>query len=140
MADLLLHHVSHHVRRGPHALADLRPAGHAAGQPDRHIALFVGGDPVALLDIALRQHRASLHRRMDFIAGPIKEAGVDEHDPVLYRVNTGCEVRRGPAFFVHHTHLDGVTIQPEQIFYRIEQFIGEGTFFRPVHFRLHDID
>jgi hypothetical protein len=33
MADLLVQHVAHHVRRGPHALADLRLAGRPQARP-----------------------------------------------------------------------------------------------------------
>ena len=140
MTDFLLHHVGHHIGRGPHALADLCLAGHAASQTDGDIALLIGGDPVALLDIALGQHRARLHRCVDFVAGAVEEAGVYEHDPVLHRMDTGREVGRRPALFVHHTDLDGVAVEDKQVLHRIEQIIGKAAFLRPVHFRLHDID
>ena len=140
VADLLFHHVRHHIGCGPHALADLRLAGHAAGEPDGNIALFIGGDPVAFLDIAFGEHRAGLHRGVDFIAGAVEEAGVDEHHPVLHGVDTGGKIGGCAAFLVHHPDLDRVAVETEQIFDLIEQVVGERAFFRPVHFRFDDID
>ena len=140
MADFLFHHVGHHVRRRPHAFADLCLAGHAASQTDGDIALFISGDPVALLDIALGEHSPCLHRRVDFVTRTVEEAGIDEHNPVLHRVDTGREIGGRAAFLVHHADLDGMTVQSQQIFHRIEKVVGESAFFRPVHFWLHDID
>jgi hypothetical protein len=45
VADLLLQHGRHQVRHGPHALADLRLARQAAGEPDVDVPVLVGADP-----------------------------------------------------------------------------------------------
>ena len=42
MADLDRQHLRHLIRFRPHALADLRPAAEAAGQPHIHVGVLVG--------------------------------------------------------------------------------------------------
>ena len=140
MPDLLDHHLAHQVRCRPHALADLRPPGKAVLEANADIACLVGLEPGGILHLALTHHRPSVHRGVDFIARPVEEAGIDEDDAVLHRLDTGGKVRAGAAFLVHDADLDRVTRQVEQILHRVEQVIGEGAFFRPVHLGLHDVD
>ena len=56
------------------------------------------------------------------------------------RFNTGAKVGRSAALLIHHADLDRVARQAEQVLHRVEQIIGERTFFRPVHLGLHDVD
>ena len=140
MRRLLVEHVSHPVRGRPHPLADLGLAGQAAFQADGDVARLIGGDPGGGLDVALAHHRTGLHRRMDLVAGAVEEAGVDEDDPVLHRMDTGREVGRGAALLVHDPDLDRMPRQPQQVLDRIEQVIGEAALLRPVHLGFDDID
>ena len=140
MADLLVHHVAHHVRRGPHALADLRLAGKAVVQADADVALFVGGDPAEAFIAPLRIIAPACIEV--WISSPVRS-----RKPVLmntmrslHRRDAGGKIDAGAAFLVHHADLDGVARQPEQVFHRIEQGIGESHFLRPVHLGLDDID
>ena len=140
MADLLVEHVRHPVRCRPHALADLRFARQAAGEADLHVAVFVGRDPAACLHLALRDHRAGVHRRVHLVAGTVQEAGVDEDQPVANGVDARGQVRAGPPLLVHQPDLDRVAIEPQQIFDRVEQRVGQRRFVRPVHLGLDDVD
>ena len=75
-------HRRHLVGHGPHALADLRLAGQAAGEADIDVPVFIGRDPRRLLHVVLADHRAGFHRGVDLVAGAVEEAGVDEDDAV----------------------------------------------------------
>ena len=140
MSDLLRHHVGHAIGRGPHALADLRLARKPAGKPDANVAILIGLDPRRRFHLRLGHHRPAAHRGVDFVAGTIEEAGVDEHDPVLHGMDARREIGRCPPLFIHHADLDRVPIERQQILHRIEQPIGEAAFRRPVHLRLDDVD
>ena len=140
MADLLFQHVGHPVGRGPHALADLGLARQAALQADGDVARLIGRDPVAGLDVGLAHHRTGLHGRVDLVASAIEEAGVDEDDPVLHRVDAGGEIGGCAAFLVHHADLDRVAGQGQQILDGVEQPVGESGLVGAVHLRLDDID
>ena len=78
VADLLFQHVGHPVRHCPHALADLRPAGKPACEADIDVPVLIGADPGRALHIRLADHRTGFHRGVDFVTGPVEEAGVDE--------------------------------------------------------------
>ncbi len=140
MGGLLVQHVGHPVGRGPHPLADLRLARQAAGEADGDVARLIGGDPGGGFDVALAHDRPGLHGRVDLVAGAIEEAGVDEDDPVLHRMDTGRQIGRGAALLVHHPDLDRVPRQPQQVLDRVEQGVGEGALLRPVHLGFDDID
>ena len=140
MADLLLQHVGHAVGRRPHTLADLGLARQAAGQTDGDIPRLIGRDPGRALDLGLPDHRPRLHGGVDLVAGAVQEAGVDEDDPVLNRVDAGRQVGRGAPLLVHHPDLDRVPGQTQQVLHRIEQAIGEARLLRPMHLGLDDID
>ena len=139
MADLLLEHGGHQVRHGPHALADLRLALQAAGQAHVHVVVLVGADPFLGLHGRLAHHRAGFHGGMDFVAGAVEEAGVDEHHALARFLDAGLEVDRGTTLLVHDADLEGVARQAENVLDAAEQFGGEGDFFRAVHLRLDDV-
>ena len=140
MADLVDHHLPHQVGCGPHALADLRAARQAMREADADIARLVRLEPGRVLHLALAHHRTGTHRGVNLVTRTVEEAGVDEDDAVLHRVDAGCKVRAGTTFLVHHPDLDRVARQAEQVFDRVEQVVGEGAFLGPVHLGLHDID
>jgi hypothetical protein len=48
---------------------------------------------------------------VDFIAGAVEEAGVDEKDAILRRADAFLEVHRGAAFLIHDAHFEGVCRQ-----------------------------
>ncbi len=50
------------------------------------------------------------------------------------------KVGRSPPLLIHHTDLQLMPLQPQQILDRVEQIIGEGDFLRPMHLGLHNID
>ena len=53
-------------------------ARQSGAKPDIDILILVGGDPDGALHVVLAHHRARFHRRVDFVAGAVEEAGVDE--------------------------------------------------------------
>src|SRR5690606_27416314 len=91
MVDLLLEHARHQVGHGPHALADLRPAGQAAVQAMVHVPVFVGGDPLLPLHGGLAHYRAGFHGGMDLVTGAVEEAGVDEHHALAGGLDAGLD-------------------------------------------------
>ena len=140
MADLLLQHLGHPVGRGPHALADLRPAAQAAGEADIDVAVLVGLDPGGVPHLVLADHRAGFHRGVDLVAGAVEEAGVDEDDPVGGGGDAGGEVGAGAALLVHDAHFQRVRRQAEHGFDAGEDLGGEGDLVGAVHLRLDDVD
>ena len=104
------------------------------------VARFVSAEPVRTLHRAFAHHRASAHRGVNFITRAIEEAGVDEDNPVLHRLDTGAEVGRRAALFIHDADLDRVAFQAKQVLNRIEKVVGKGAFLRPVHLGLHNVD
>jgi hypothetical protein len=115
-------------------------ARQAALQADGDVARLIGGDPVGRLDLALPHHRPGLHGGVDLVAGAVEEAGVDEDDPVLHRMDAGRQIGRGAPLLVHHTDLDRVPRQTQQVLDRVEQGVGEGALLGPVHLGFDDID
>ena len=109
-------------------------------QPDADIARFIGLKPGGVLHLALAHHRPRTHRGVDLVPRAVEEAGVDEDDTVLHRVDAGGEIGRCAPFLVHHPDLDRVARQAKQVFDRVEQVVGECAFLGPVHFGLYDID
>ena len=140
VADFLLQHGCHQIRHRPHALADLGVAGQAASQPDVDIPILIGLDPRLILDVGLAQEGAGLHGGVDFVAGAVKEAGVDEEDARFGGADAFLQVDRGPPFLVHDAHFQGVAGQAQNILDAREQRVGEGDFFGAMHFRFDDVD
>ena len=140
MGDLLGQHGGHAVGRRPHALADLRAAGQAAGEPGVDVAVLIGLDPGGGPHVGLAHHGAGFHRGVDLVAGAVEEAGVDEDHPAARRVDRGGKVRRGAAFLVHDAHLQRIAVHAEPVLDEGEQAVGEGDLLRTVHLRLHDVD
>ena len=140
MADLLLQHVGHAIRRRPHALADLSAPGEPARQADAHIAILVRLDPVGVPHLGLAHHGAGFHRRVDLVARAVEKAGVDEDDAVPHLIDAGGEIGRRAPLLIHQAELDGVAFQAEHVLDRIEQPVGEARLGRPVHLGLHDVD
>ena len=140
MVDLLLQHRRHHVGHCPHALADLCLARQPAFQTDIDIEVLVCADPRLALDKVLAAERARLHRGVDFVAGAVKKAGVDEADARFCGADTFLEVHRGAAFLVHDADLDGIARQAEHILHTVEGADGKANFLRSVHLGLHDIN
>ena len=139
MRDLLLEHGRHQVGHGPHALADLRMAGKSALKTDIDIPVLVGANPGGLFHVALADHRTGFHRGVDFIAGAVEEASVDEDDAFLGGTYCFLQVHRGAAFLIHDPHLDGVRLHTEQHLDPSKQLGSECYLFRTVHFRLDHI-
>jgi hypothetical protein len=137
---LLFEHRCHEVRHRPHALADLRAPGEAAGEADSDVVVFIRLEPRSRLHVALADHRPELHRRVDLVAGAVEEAGVDERQPVAHRVDHRREIDAGPPLLVHDSDLDAVAGEAEQILGAVEQPVGERRLLRPVHLRLDDVD
>ena len=140
MADLGHQHIGHPVGHRPHAFADLRASLQTTRQTDIDVAILIGFDPARVLHFALGQHRARLHRGVDFITCPVKEPGIDERHPRFRRAYTLLEVGTRAPFLVHDTQLYGIGRQPQSTLNMGENLVGKGDFFRPVHLRLHDID
>src|SRR6201999_2611156 len=140
LADLLLHHVGHQLGHGPHALADLRPALEAGGEPGVDVVVLVGLDPGGALHRTLADHRTRLHRGVDLVAGAVQETGVDEHDPVRGGLDARPEVDRGAALLVHDADLQRALRQAEDVLDAAEQLAGERDLVRPVHLRLDYVD
>jgi hypothetical protein len=127
VADLLGHHVGHPVGRGPHALADLRLAGQAAGEADIHVVVLVRLDPGRAPHLVLAQHRPRLHGGVDLVAGAVEKAGVDEHDAVRRGGDAGLEVDRGAPLLVHDAHLEGVAGEPQHVLDAAESSSANAT-------------
>ena len=104
VACLQAEHFGHTIRHGPHALADLRPAGHAASQPHIDIVVLISCDPCGGFHIRLADHGACLDGSVHFIARAIQEAGVDEAHAILRRADHFLQIHRGTAFLVHDAH------------------------------------
>ncbi|OIQ72308.1 hypothetical protein GALL_460670 [mine drainage metagenome] len=140
VGDLLRQHVRHHVRRGPHALADLGVAGQAVDQADIDVRVLIALDPGLGLHVVLANHGACFHRGMDLVAGTVEEAGIDEHDALEGLLDAGLEVHGGAAILVHDADLHGVFRQRQHLFDPGEQFAGKPDLVGAVHLRLDDID
>ena len=140
LRDLGRYHLRHQIRHGPHALANLRPAGKAAGQPDVDVLAFVGVEPAGVLDLALAQHRPCHHRGVNLITRSVQKPGVDEHHAIARRADALSEIDRRATLFIHDAHLEGVAGQAQQILHAREQERGERDFIGSVQFRLDNID
>ena len=140
LPDLLLDHVGHQLGHRPHAFADLSLAREAGGKAGVDVGVFVRLDPRRALHRTLADHRAGLHRGVDFVASPVQETGVDEHNAVGRGFDAGLEVDGGAAFLVHDADLHGALRQPQHVFDATEQLAGEGHLGRAVHFGLDDVD
>ena len=139
MAHLLVEHRRHGIRHGPHALADLRAAAQAASEARVHIPILIGLDPGRTLHVILANDGAGFHGRVDFIAGAVQEARIDEDHAILGGCDAGLEVHRGAAFLIHNAHLQRGARQAQRSLHLTKKRIGPGHFFRPMHFGLHNI-
>ena len=140
MADLLLQHVCHAVGHRPHALADLRPAGKAAGKSDIDVPVLIGANPCGAFHVGLADHRPGFHRGVNLVARAVEEAGIDEHHARLGGADTFLQIDRRAPLLVHDAHLHGVCRKTENSFDSPENLAGEGNLVRSVHLRLHDVD
>ena len=140
MAHLLIEHCRHGIRHGPHALADLRAPAQPAGKARIHIPILIGLDPGGTLHVILANDSTRFHGRVDFIAGAIQEARIDEDHAILGRCDTGLQVHGGAASLIHDAHLQRGALQAQRIFHAGEQRIRPSHFFRPMHFGLHDVN
>jgi hypothetical protein len=77
---------------------------------------------------------------VNFVAGTIKEARVDEHNAVDGFLDAGSEVDRRATLFVHDADLERVRRQAEDLLDAAEQFGGEGNFLGTVLLGLDDVD
>ncbi len=109
-------------------------------QADINVIVLIGLDPRAGAHVVLAHHRPGLHRGVDFIAGAIKKAGVDEHHAIGCSANAGGEIHRCAALFVHDAHFHGVARQAQHILDARKNFIRERNLIRPVHFGFDDIN
>ena len=127
VGDLGLDHLRHAVRHGPHALADLRLALEAAFEVDIDVPILVGLNPRGAFHVRLADHRARFHRGMNFVAGAVQEAGVDENDAVLCGADAFFQINGGAALLVHDAHLQGQRRQVERLFNSGKQRRGAAT-------------
>src|SRR5690554_1013465 len=139
VTDFLLQHVGHQVRHGPHAFTNLRLTRQASGQAHIDVPVFVGTDPLLAAHGGLAHHGAGFHGGMDFVTGTVEEAGVDEDNTLFGFGNTGFQVDRGTALFVHDAHFQGIARHAQHVFDAGEQLVGKSHFFRAVHLRFDDI-
>ena len=140
MADLLVEHVAHQIGRGPHSLADLGPTDETAAQTDVNVPVFVGANPSFGFHVALADHWSGMHGGVDFVAGAIEKAGVDESDTRLGGTDALFEIECGAALFVHDPDLHRVGFKTQDLFDLGEDVVGEGNLSRPVHLRFDHID
>ena len=133
-------HVAHAVRRGPHPLADLRPARQAGLQADVDVAVLIGLDPAGIAHRLLADDGAAFHHSMDLVARAVEEAGVDEDHPALRRRDAVHQVDAGATLLVHDAHLQRQGGQAQHGLHRAEQVVGEGCLVRAVHLGPHHID
>ena len=139
VGELHRQHDGHVVRDRPHALADLRVAGKAAEKPRIDVPVLIGLDPWRLLHVTLADHGACFHGAVDLVAGAVKEAGVDEHDPLLCGADAFLEVDGGAPLLVHDADLERIGGKPQRLLDAGEDLDCEGHFVRPMHLGLHDV-
>ena len=140
MPRLLLQHVRHAIRRGPHALANLTLAGQAVLQSQGDVAGLITGDPRLALHVRLAHHGSGAHRGVDLVASAIEEAGVDEHKPVRDLVHAGGEIGRGAALLVHQPDLQRPAIKTQEVLDPLENFVGQPGLVGAVHLGFDDVD
>ena len=140
MRPLLCQHRRHLIGGRPHALADLRAPGQAAGQPDIDIAVLIGADPGHVLHRRLAQHRTGLHPGVNLIPGTVQKTCIDESHAPLGRADTFLEIGRSAPLFVHDPQLDRVRRQAKHRLDPGKDLIGKGHLFGAVHLRLDHID
>ena len=140
VADLRIDHLTHDVRRRPHALADLRHAGEATLDPHVHVPVLVGEHPWAALDLWFGDHGPGGHTRVDLISRAVEETRVDEDHAIRRGADTLLEVDRGPPLFVHDADLQSPLRHSQRLFDTPEQLHREGDLLGTVHFGLHYID
>ena len=138
--DLLREHGRHHVRLGPHALADLRAPRQSASNADIHISVLVSLDPARRRHLRFADHGTGFHARVDLVARAIEETRIDEKHARLRGPDALLEVGARAALLVHEAHLERVARQAEHILGHREELVREGDFLGAMHLRLDDVD
>ena len=77
---------------------------------------------------------------MDFVAGPVEEARIDEGNPVPRKPDALLEIDGGSPFLVHDADLDGVPRQAKNFLDPGKDPVGEANLLGAVQLRLDDID
>ena len=77
---------------------------------------------------------------MDFVAGTVEEARVDEADALRGILDAGLEVHRGAALLVHDADLHSVGGHRQYLLDAAEDIDRERDLIRAVHLRLDDVD
>src|SRR5690606_17632212 len=112
----------------------------ATGEAGIDIPVFVGVDPDLLFHRIFAHDGAGFHAGVNFVAGAIEEAGIDENHAFARGVNTGFQIQGGAAFLVHDADFQRIARLAQYIFDAIEQGVGESDFVRAVHFRFDNVD
>ncbi len=123
MTHFLRQHITHQIRHGPHAFANLRLALQTACQTDINISVFIGIDPRGDFHLPFRNHGPRFHRGVNFIARAIQEASVNKGHPRLGRFDAGFEVGACAAFLIHDAELYGILRQAQNALDPGEDFI-----------------
>ncbi len=140
MANLLLQHRVHQVWHRPHPFANLGIPGQTTGQTGIDVPVFIGADPRRAFHVGFADHRAGIHRGVDFIARAVQEAGIDKRDPVTGRADTFLQIDSRATLLIHDADLHRVQRQPQCLLDHREGFIGKCNFFRAMHLGLDDIN
>ena len=80
-----------------------------------------------------------MHAGMDFIASAIQKPGVNKHYSAFGGADALFKINRGASLLVHNAHFNCMTLKVQSVFDSIEQLVGEGHFFRTMHFRFNNI-
>ena len=139
MADFFLHHGVHGIRLRPHAFTDLCFALQAAFEANVHVGIFVRAEPRLCTHEFFTHHCARVHAGVNFVAGAIHEAGVDEDYAVFGFVDTLFQIHGGAALFVHDADFHAARGQVNRLLSAAKQFNRKCHFFRAVHFWFHDV-
>ena len=137
---LLVNHISHHIRHGPHAFTNLSLARKPTSQTYIYIPIFISADPGSLFHIPFADHRPCFHRGMNFITCSIEEPCIDKHNAIFRSADTFFQINSGAAFFVHNTNLHGALRQANHIFNSCKDFNSKSHLFWAMHFRLHNVN
>ena len=139
MAYFLVEHVRHAIGHRPHAFSDLSSALKTTGQSHINIPIFIGSNPALGFHGGFGRKGTRFHAGVDFVAGAVEKARVNENDTLSRSVNTLGKIDRGTPLLIHDADLDGVFGKPKSLFNPLEQVDGEGHLVRAMHFRFNDI-
>ena len=133
-------HLGHLLWHRPHSFAYLGAAAQAASEAGLDVQVFVSGDPRLLFHRGFADHQAGGHAGVDLVAGAVEEAGVDKDEALAGSENTGDEVERGAALFVHHADLYRQRRQAEGRFNAGKDLDRKLDLFGAVHFGFNNVD